>query len=161
MKLNATQTAPLWKVITGAGLLVGILDISDAFIFYGLHGVPPVRILQSIASGLLGRAAFTQGLRSALLGLAAHFFIAFSAAAVYLLASRRLPLSRHPLLYGTLYGLALYCVMNYLVLPLTRVAPRPPFPPLVPFVNGVAALVVCIGIPLAFIARRYTPQKFA
>jgi uncharacterized membrane protein YagU involved in acid resistance len=146
-------------VIAGAGLLVGILDISDAFIFYGLHGVSPLRILQGIASGLLGRAAFTQGRRSALLGVVLHFFIAFTAATVYLLASRGLPLSRHPLLYGTLYGLAVYVVMNYIVLPLSHVVPKPHFSPVL-FVNGVAALIFCVGIPVAFIARRYIPQQF-
>lgn len=147
-------------VLAGAGLLVGVLDISDAFIFYGLHGVPPIRILQGIASGLLGRAAFTQGGRSALLGLVLHFFIAFTAATVYLLASRGLPLSRRPLLYGTLYGVAVYVVMNYIVLPLSNVVPKPHFSP-VPFVNGVAALIFCVGIPVAFIARRHIPKRFS
>jgi hypothetical protein len=154
----STDRAALWKVIAGATLLIGILDISDAFIFYGLRGVTPTRILQGIASGVLGRAAFGMGYRSALLGLFFHFFIAFSAAAVFLLASRKLPLALHPSLYGALFGIALYIVMNYVVLPLSKIGPRPA-PPLVPFINGVAALVVCIGIPLAFIARRYVAQQ--
>lgn len=151
---------PLWKVIAGATLLVGTLDISDAFIFYGLRGVTPTRILQGIASGALGRAAFGMGNGSAILGLFFHFFIAFSATTVFLLASRQLPLSRHPFLYGTLFGVALYIVMNYIVLPLSKIGLRPT-PPLVPLVNGVAALIVCIGIPLAFIARRYIPQQIS
>jgi hypothetical protein len=160
MKMSVDRP-PLWKVIAGATLLVGTLDISDAFIFYGIRGVPPIRILQGIASGFYGRAALGMGNRSALIGLISHFFIAFCATTVFLLGARKLPLARHPWLYGTLYGVALYCVMNYIVLPLTRVPPRPPFPPLVPFVNGVAALVFCIGIPLAFIARRYLPQPIS
>jgi uncharacterized membrane protein YagU involved in acid resistance len=154
MKMSADRPA-LWKVIAGATLLVGTLDISDAFIFYGLRGIPPIRILQGIAAGALGRAAFGMGHRSALLGLIFHFFIALCATTVYLMAASKLPLARHPFLYGTLFGVGLYCFMNYIVLPLTKVAPRSPFPPLVQFVNGVAALVFCIGIPLAFIARRY------
>jgi len=36
----------------------------------------PIRIFQS-ASGLLGRAAFSGGLRTAILGGALHYFIAF------------------------------------------------------------------------------------
>lgn len=148
----------LWKVIFGATLLVGTLDITDALIFYGLRGVVPTRLLQNIASGVFGRAAFGMGRRSALLGLIFHFFIAFSATTVYLLASRKLPLARHPFLYGTLFGVALYIVMNYIVLPLSKIGLRPT-PPLVPLINGVAALILCIGIPLALIARRYTPQQ--
>jgi hypothetical protein len=158
MTTSADRPA-LWKVVAGATLLVGTLDISDAFIFYGLRGIPPVRILQGIAAGIYGRAAFGMGLRSALIGLICHFFIAFCATTVYLLAARRFSLARHPLLYGTLFGVALYGIMNYVVLPLTKLPPRPPFPPLVPFINGVAALIFCIGIPLAFIARRWVSRK--
>jgi hypothetical protein len=151
---------PLWKVIAGATLLVGTLDISDAFIFYGLRGVSPIRILQGIASGVLGRTAFGMGHRSALLGLFFHFFIAFSATCVFLLGARKLPLAHRPWLYGALFGVALYIVMNYIVLPLSKIGLRP-MPPLVPLVNGIAALVFCIGIPLAFIARRYVPRQIS
>jgi hypothetical protein len=159
MKMSA-DSHPLWKVIAGATLLVGTLDISDAFIFYGLRGVSPIRILQGIASGIYGRTALGMGYRSALIGLICHFFIAFCATTVFLLAARKLPLARRPWLYGALFGVALYCVMNYIVLPLSKIGLRP-MPPLVPLVNGVAALVFCIGIPLAFIARRYVPQQIS
>jgi hypothetical protein len=159
MEISAYRP-PLWKVIAGATLLVGTLDISDAFIFYGLRGISPARILQGIASGVLGRAAFGMGHRSALLGLFFHFFIAFSATTVFLLASRKLPLARHPWLYGGFFGVALYIVMNYIVLPLSKIGLRPT-PPLISLINGVAALVFCIGIPLAFIARRYVSQRIS
>jgi hypothetical protein len=157
MEMSADHP-PLWKVIAGATLLVGTLDISDAFIFYGLRGVSPIRILQGIASGIYGRPALAMGHRSALIGLICHFFIAFCATSVFLLAARKLPLARRPWLYGALFGVALYIVMNYIVLPLSKIGLRP-MPPLVPLVNGVAALVFCIGIPLALIARRYVPQR--
>ena len=82
-------------VIALTALLIGTLDIADALIFYAIRGVPPIRILQGIASGLLGRtAAFSGGARTALLGLALHFFIAASVATIYILVSRSLPLSR-------------------------------------------------------------------
>jgi hypothetical protein len=159
MEMSADHP-PLWKVIAGATLLVGTLDISDAFIFYGIRGVPPLRILQGIAGGIYGRPALGMGHRSALIGLICHFFIAFCATSVFLLAARKLPLARHPWLYGSLFGVALYCVMNYIVLPLSKIGLRP-IPPLIPLINGVAALVFCIGIPLAFIARRYVHRKIS
>jgi hypothetical protein len=146
------------KAIALSCLIAGTLDISDALIFYGLRGVTPSRILQGIASGLLGRAAFTQGIRSASLGLLLHYFIATTAAAIYIFASRKLPLSRHPLLWGSTYGIVVYIVMNYLVLPLSKIGLRPT-PPLIPLINGVAALIFCIGIPIALIARRYIPHE--
>ena len=146
------------RAIGLACLIAGTLDLSDALIFYGLRGVPPTRILQGIASGILGRASFTQGTHSAFLGLLLHYFIATTVATIYFIASRRLPLSRHPLLWGGLYGITVYVVMNYVVIPLSKIGPRPT-PPLVPLINGVAALVFCIGIPVALIARRYIPYK--
>jgi hypothetical protein len=155
---TSNDRPPLWKVIAGATLLVGVLDLSDAFIFYALRGIPPTRILQGIAGGIYGRAALGMGHRAALIGLFCHFIIAFSATIVFLLAARKLPLGRHPWLYGSLFGIALYIVMNYVVLPLSKIGLRPT-PPLVPLINGVAALVFCIGIPLAFIARRYVVQQ--
>ena len=51
-------------------LVVGILDGLDALIFFGLRGAQPTRIFQGIASGLLGRSAFSGGLGTALLGVA-------------------------------------------------------------------------------------------
>jgi hypothetical protein len=147
----------LIRIIAGAGLLVGTLDLADALIFFGLRGVRPIQILQGIASGLLGKTSFTQGARSATLGLLLHFFIAYTVTVIYLLAALRLPLYRHPLLYGTLYGIGIYIVMNYVVLPASRITPRPTPPPVVLF-NGVAALIVCIGLPLALIARHYALQ---
>ena len=92
-------------LVTGT-LIVGVLDILDAFIFFGLRGARPLGILQSIASGVLGRAAYQGGIRTALLGLLLHFFIAFGVVATYLAATRIVPgLNRRPWIYGPLYGL--------------------------------------------------------
>jgi hypothetical protein len=146
------------KAIALCCLIAGTLDISDAFIFSHFRGIAPTRILQGIASGILGRASFTQGSRSALLGLFLHYFIATTVATIYIFASRRLPLSRHPLLWGTVYGILVYLVMNYVVFPLSKIGFRPT-PPLPSLINGVAALIFCIGIPIALIARRYIPYK--
>ncbi len=156
MRAVASTRLGLVKIIVGAGLIAGTLDIVDALIFYGLRGVPAVRILQGIAYGLIGHASYTQGMRSALLGLLLHFFIATTAAAIYILVSQKLPLSNHPILFGSLYGVAVYLVMNYVVLPLSHVGLRP-LPPLVPLINGVGALIFCVGIPIALISSRFLP----
>ena len=160
MKTMPDSRPQYLKAIALACLVAGTLDIADALIFYGLRGISPVRILQGIASGVLGRAAFSQGTQSVLLGLLLHFFIATTWAAIYIFASRRLPLSRRPILWGSLYGIVVYLVMNYAVVPLSKIGPRPT-PPLIPLINGVAALILCIGIPTALIARRYIPYKIS
>lgn len=158
---TAIATRPSFAmIVAAAGLLAGTLDIADAIVFYGLRGVSAVRILQGITFALIGRRAFTLGMGSAILGLFLHFLIATTVAAIYLYASRKLPLARHPLLYGTLYGMAVYIVMNYVILPLSHIGLRP-LPPLGPFINGVAALIFCVGIPIALIARRYLSRELS
>src|SRR5215216_7762617 len=105
------------------GLVVGILDGLFALIFYGLIlGVKPMRIFQSVASGLLGRASYEGGIQSFLLGILLHFVVASCIAAVYYLASLKLPiLIRHAVICGVIYGLIAYLGMNYIVIPLSAI----------------------------------------
>jgi uncharacterized membrane protein YagU involved in acid resistance len=146
---------PSARAILMAGLLAGALDITAAFLVYGLRGASPVRILQSIASGLLGVAAFQGGVGTAALGALLHFFIAIVAAAVYYGASRKLGiLARRPAISGLLYGVMVYVFMNHVVLPLSAVAKRP-------FVPSMAAVMVvihmlCVGLPIALVIRRFS-----
>ena len=132
-------------------LTVATLDILDAFVFFGFRGVPPVTILQSIASGLLGSAAYEGGAATAVLGLMLHVFIASGVVGTYLVASRFVPaLVRHPVLGGLLYGLAVYLVMYRVVLPLSAIGARPrPWPVVT---NGVLIHLLGIGLPSAWFA---------
>ena len=133
-------------------LTVGSLDLADAFIFFGLRGVEPVRILQSIASGLLGRDAYAGGAATAVLGALLHFAIIAVIVMVYLAASRRAPsLVRRPWLYGPLYGLAVYAVMNQVVVPLSAAAVGPTTP--AAFVNGLLIHAFGVGLVTALFAR--------
>ena len=135
-------------------LTVGVLDITDAFVFFwARNAVAPPVILQSIASGLLGRAAFQGGWPTALLGLGLHFFIAFVIVLVYQVASRRAPsLTRRLWWWGPLYGIAVYVVMNYVVIPLSAASFRPPAPAVL--ANGLLIHVFGVGIPSAWFASR-------
>ena len=135
-------------------LAVGILDITDAFIFFWLRsGVRPTRILQSIGAGLLGReTAVAGGLATAMLGLGLHFFIAFMIVLTYHLASRRLrALVTRPVVCGVLYGVAVYAVMNFIVLPLSAAPPRAA-PAGAVLVNGVLIHIFGVGLPAALTA---------
>src|SRR5262245_43571094 len=100
------------RAIAVGGAVAGTLDILDAWIFsYARAGVLPSRVLQAIASGLLGPSSYQGGFATATLGLFLHFFIATSAAAVYVVASRSLPvLVRRPVPMGLAYGIAVYAV---------------------------------------------------
>ncbi|HEX6642261.1 MAG TPA: hypothetical protein VF215_14165 [Thermoanaerobaculia bacterium] len=135
-----------------AALVVGALDITEVIVFYGLKGVAPTRILQSVARGLLGRAAYEGGIRTALLGLALHYFIATVVVCVYFVARRKIAALREsPILMGTVYGLGVYLFMNFVVVPLS--AAGPPRFTLESVLNQLFAHVFCIGIPTALLTR--------
>jgi hypothetical protein len=138
------------------GLVAGACDITYATVFsYFRSGVPPMRILQSVASGLLGRASYEGGWPTALLGLGLHFFIAIIAAAVFFFAARRLefPL-RRPLLWGAGFGVLMYGFMNMVVLPLSRVPPRAAPAAMVVVITGLLVHMFGFGVPIALAARR-------
>lgn len=140
-------------MLTG-GLVAGTLDIAYACLFWAIKSdVPVEQILQSVASGLLGKASFEGGSATAVLGLVLHYFIALSMALAYYLASRRWPLLwRRPLLYGAAYGLLLYAIMNYVVVPLSAAGPGSKDPLWVTLSIAVHAFL--IGVPIALFARR-------
>jgi uncharacterized membrane protein YagU involved in acid resistance len=141
------------SVVFWAGLIAGILDITDALVFYGARGVKPARLLQGIAAGLLGKAAFQGGTRTAALGLLLHFVIAYSAATFYYLLSRAIPLlNRYFVVCGLVYGLGVYLFMNKVVIPLAFTN-RPP-PTGIALVNAVLAVVVLVGLTIATIVSR-------
>jgi len=144
------------KMLIIGGLVVGAIDFLDAVVFFGLRsGTTPVRIGQSIASGLQGRAAFNGGLPSAALGVLLHFFIAFVIVFVYYFASRAMPaLVAHPIVCGAMYGVGAYCVMNYIVIPLSATGGRLALAPWPILANGVLIHIFGIGIPAALFASK-------
>src|SRR5215472_6425367 len=89
---SGTLQAILW-----GGLACGVLDITAAFILYGVS----LSLLQGIAAGVLGLRSFHGGIPTALLGLFLHFVIAYGAATVYVVASRALDfLVNHTIISG-------------------------------------------------------------
>ena len=140
--------------VLAGGLVAGTLDIAYACIFWALKSnVPAQRILQSVAAGLLGEASFEGGWETAALGLALHYLIALSMSVVYyLVAARWVLLRQRPVLCGAAYGLLLYGIMNYVVVPLSAAGPGSKNPLWVAL--SIAAHVLLIGIPIALLARR-------
>jgi len=131
-----------------AGFAAGV---GDTLLAIALFRVGPVRIYQSVAAGLLGRDSFQGGLASAALGMFLHFFIATTAAAVYVAASTRLKLLlRQPVACGLAFGIAVYFFMNLVVVPLSRAGGRG-FSFSWRLMVGHALLV---GLPIALVARR-------
>jgi hypothetical protein len=113
------------EVISMAGLLSGVLDLTATSTLVRTQGVQFERLLQTIASGALGPSAYQGGKKTAAAGFFFHFFIAFTAAAVYYLASRKMMvLHNYPVLSGLLYGAAVHLLMSRAVVPLSAVPKR-------------------------------------
>lgn len=138
------------------GLIAGTLDICAAFLYAWLRSnVSPIRVLHAVASGLLGAEAFQGGGKTAVLGLALHFLIATVATAVFYVASQQLMfLIERPVLFGLLYGVAVYLFMNFVVLPLSNVAQRPS--PVSARLVNMLIIMFCVGLPVALIVRRFS-----
>jgi hypothetical protein len=147
------QSSPLRLVLAG-GLVAGTLDITYACVFWGVKaGVPIRRIFQSVAAGLLGKASFEGGAATAALGLGLHYFIACSMAVAYYLVARRVPsLRERPVPYGAAYGLLLYGIMNYIVVPLSAAGGGGAKDPLWVGLSVVVHMFL-IGVPIAFFVR--------
>lgn len=146
------------RAIVWGGVLAGVGDIAFAFVVAGLSGVGPVRVLQSVAGGLLGRAAAEGGLATAALGAVLHFLIAFVWAAVYWLAGRGLRvLVRRPVVCGLLYGAAVYFLMYFVVLPLSAIYFRPSRE-LSSILLNAAGHMLLVGLPIGLAAHKFTNE---
>lgn len=137
-----------------AGLLAGLLDISAAFIqYYARTGRNPLAVLKFIASGAFGRRALTGGSDMIMWGLVFHFIIALAFAGLFFWLAARLPVLRRAWIgAGIAYGLIAWAVMNGVVVPLSR-TPELPFS----WSNALIAmaiLIACIGLPIAYRAKR-------
>lgn len=141
------------KRIGVATAIAGTLDILAAIgltLFYGKRSVE--QMLAGVGSGPFPAAAH-MGTTGAAIGLAVHYVLMAIMVTFYVLASNQLPaLKRQPILWGVLYGLATYVVMNLVVLPLRFGSPLPP--PLIGIVTQLFCHIVLVGIPIALVARK-------
>lgn len=150
--MNAGAGHPLLAVLVGGGIAAA-LDIVYAFVANGQYGRSPLWVLQSVASGWLGSAAFGGGVGAGVLGLASHCFILLVAATLYLLASTRFVFLRtRAVACGAVFGVLIYLFMNFVVMPLSA------FPytlsyPASRLVEGFASHALFVGIPIALAVR--------
>jgi uncharacterized membrane protein YagU involved in acid resistance len=142
--------------ILWGGLIAGTMDITAAIVTYKIrNNIPPARILQSVASGLLGKDAFTGGAQTAALGLFLHFVIAFGATTAFYLVSRKMPwLIQHAVIAGILYGMFVQQFMQQVVLPLSAFH-KAPFN-LTALIIGLITHIVCVGLPIALSVKRFS-----
>jgi uncharacterized membrane protein YagU involved in acid resistance len=135
------------------GLITGTLDIGAAAL---INGRSPLVILMVIASGLLGKGSFQGGLPAVLLGLVLQWLMSLVIAAIYVLASNRIPeLKLHWIAGGLAYGVGIFVVMNYVVVPLSEIGRMPQFTAWT--FGGNALAMLAFGLLIAFFARGSLP----
>jgi asparagine N-glycosylation enzyme membrane subunit Stt3 len=147
------------KAIIFSGVVIGIADglaaITSAYLS---SGVTPDRVFQYIASGAIGKEAFSGGIATVLLGILFHFFIALSFAAFfYALASRRKSLLDKVFITGVVYGTFIWLVMNVVVIPFSKI-PASKFNSSQIFI-GLLIHIFVIGIPMVWLTKQHLKRS--
>jgi hypothetical protein len=138
--------------IVVGGMVAGTIDIGAAAL---INRANPVHILHFVAGGLVGRPALQGGLAMTGLGIALQWAMSLLIAAIYVVAARRLPVLRGAWIAGGLaYGVVVFFVMNYLVVPFSAWGRAPKFDT-AQWVENMAAMLV-FGLIVAFTARRFS-----
>ena len=144
-----------WRQILLGGLIVALGDfIFATTLWFGWTLPGFIRLFQTIAVGVLGQASYDGGAAAAWLGAGLHLFMATMFVVVYVFAGRRVPsLLEKPFAYGAAYGVVLYVVMNFVVMPLSRVDASPSFEhPDWIFYSAIAHML--FGVICVLFARR-------
>jgi uncharacterized membrane protein YagU involved in acid resistance len=152
--LPSADRERLLRAIPTLTAVSGTVDILYAMGMGLTRGAAPERVLQSVASGLLGAEAYTGGTATAALGLVLHFILMGLMASVFVIAATRLAwLTARPALAGIAYGLVTSATMNLVVIPLSAIGHLPNFTPRA-IASTLFAHIVLVGLPFAFMTRR-------
>jgi len=147
------DSTKLLTAIAWAGLLAGSLDIIAACSLFSIQsGRDPSIVLRFIASGAVGLRALTGGWTMSLLGLFFHFVIAYCWTTLFFLVYPLLP-KLNWIVSGVAFGIIIWLIMNFAVLPLTKVMQRP-FD-LKQALTGTTILILMVGLPVSFLSARF------
>lgn len=143
------------KILT-TGALIGLLDaIAACTNAWFSYGIIPHRVWQYVASGLLGEAAYKRDVLPTIVGLAIHFTIAITATFIfYVLYKRWGHVLRPIVVIGAIYGIGIWIVMNYIVIPLSVIGRYPG--DVLQIIIGLLIHIFVIGIPMAVLVKRQT-----
>ena len=158
---SSSRVTTRQAILTG-WLLCGVLDITAACIQAWIEaGRTPWVVLKGVASALWGRAALNAGAGMAAIGLAMHFTVALTWTLVFYALSRRITFLRTAPLWivGPLYGVIVFCAMNYGTLPLLSwlrsfyLGTPPRWPGSMSWPQ-LYIHMICVGLPIAWGVRR-------
>lgn len=147
---SKAPTGRLLTMLVTTAVLVAVADgLAAVIITYFIHGRPPIVVFQYIASGLLGRSAFSGGWGTALAGALLHVFIASVWTVIIYMIDHQL--ARHNIGKTgrvVLYGLVIWTGMNLVVVPLSNVPSGQPG--LQQVVIGITAVILAAALPMVY-----------
>ena len=152
--LQPKQKKPVTTILV-AWLLAGTLDICSALISVRLHsGKSPIIVFNYIASAVFGKEeAYAGGTPMIIAGLLFHYLVALIFTVIFFLLYPGIyPVLKNKFVAGILYGLFVWCVMNLVVVPLTRIPSRH-----ITFsgaLENILILMLAIGLPVSLISYR-------
>jgi hypothetical protein len=147
----AVRTGVIPAILAG-GLTAATCDFIAAMLIYHL---PAVTVGKAVARGWFGQEkAMSGGLDVAAIGVVSHYAILLVAAALFVTASLRFPILRHrAVIVGVLFGLCIYVVMHFVVLPLSNAGPGQPKG--IQLVEELMGHMLVIGLPIALWTRKF------
>jgi hypothetical protein len=142
-----------------SGLIIGCLDASAASLqAYMVSGVSPDRVFAFVASGAFGQSAFEGGSIMALIGLFFHFIVAISWTFIFYAAYPKLTiLQSNKFFVGMAYGIFIWLIMNFVVIPLSLIGLRP-FNLVSASIQIIIHLFV-IGVPISYLTNKFYSAK--
>jgi uncharacterized membrane protein YagU involved in acid resistance len=148
-----TQARRYVRPVLLGGFIAGSVDVGAACL---INKLAPLRVLQAIASGVMGKSAFSSGLSAAVLGLVLQWAMSILIALIFAAAARRLAiLKRRWFAGGLAYGVVIYFVMNFVVVPLSAA----PFTIKFKLPKSMEDLLAMLlfGLIIAYFGRRSAP----
>jgi uncharacterized membrane protein YagU involved in acid resistance len=147
---TAKTPGQIAAAILAGGFMAATFDFFAAMIIYGGTASGVAR---AIARGWYGAAAKTLPQPVETIGMASHWGILIGAAAVFVFASLRFPILRaRALITGPLFGVCIYIVMHFVIVPLSAVH-KISNPEGLQFVEEFCGHMFVIGLPIALWAR--------
>jgi uncharacterized membrane protein YagU involved in acid resistance len=151
---TTSHGAPVRRNIAGAILAGGFMAATfDFFAAMLIYGGTASGVAHAVARGWYGAAVKTMPPIVDVIGMASHWGILIVAAAVFVVASLRFPILRQRAwITGPLFGVCIYVVMHFVILPLSAVH-AVNNPKGIQFVEEFLGHMFVIGLPIALWAR--------
>lgn len=155
--MKHTHYVLLIAIVSGA-FVAGTIDIGAAAL---INWLSPITILHAIASGFLGKPSFSDGAPGAIFGLVLQWGMSLIIAYLFVAAAHRFPpLMQRWIASGITYGVAIFLVMNYIVVPLSA-APWNPWKQhfsTEKFIENLLAMIV-FGLIVSFFTRYFASRN--